>query len=408
MKLVEQIVIKKSHSYFKEIDNLCFLSKNLYNQALYKVKNEYENTGKYLNYYDLVKQLSIEKQIDYCALPAKVSQQTLMLLDRNFKSFFASLKDYKSNPSKYNGQPRIPKFLHKTKGRFILTYTEQAISKKALNNSILSLSKTNISIKTNHKEINQVRIVPKINSYVIEIVYEKKEKESIINDNIVGIDLGLNNLATIACNNSTNHLIINGKPLKSINQYYNKKKALLQAKLPHFKDKENKLIQKTTSKGIQKLTCKRNNKIKDYMHKASREVVKHLQQNNISKVVIGHNKDWKQSINIGKSNNQKFVAIPHANFINMIEYKAKLEGIEVVTREESYTSKCSFLDNETIRKHEIYKGRRVKRGLFKSANGTKWSADMNGSCNILKKEVPNAFNGYGIEGVLVHPRKLSF
>ena len=140
------------------------------------------------------------------------------------------------------------------------------------------------------------------------------------------------------------------------------------------------------------------------MHKASRKVVEKLKQANISIIVVGQNKDWKQEINIGKKNNQNFVSIPHANYINMITYKSRLEGILTIVREESYTSKCSFLDNETIRKHNEYKGRRIKRGLFRSQGRINWNADLNGAYNILKKEFPNAFAN-GIQGILVYPEK---
>ena len=142
------------------------------------------------------------------------------------------------------------------------------------------------------------------------------------------------------------------------------------------------------------------------MHKASRKVVEHLQQNDISLVIIGQNKEWKQSINLRKSTNQNFVAIPHARFIDMCAYKNKLVGVELRTREESYTSKCSFLDNEPIKKHEIYAGQRIKRGMFKTKDGILINSDVNGAANILKKEVPNAFAN-GIEGVVVRPVKLS-
>lgn len=408
MQLVDQIVVKKSNSQYRELDTICFLSKNLYNQGLYRIKQEYKTTGKYLDCYTLIKILSKEKQADYVALPAKVAQQTLISLDRNYKSFFSSLKDYKTNPHKYNGVPQPPNFLHKTKGRFVTTYTEQAISSKFLKSGILSLSKSTLKFKTQHLKINQVRVVPKLNSYTVEIIYEKQEAPLIVNDNLAGIDLGINNLATLMLNCSTNHLIINGRPLKSVNQHYNKQKAEMQSKLPFYTNKKGERVQRKSSRRLKKFTERRNNKIKDYLHKASRQVVTHLQQAHVSKVVIGHNREWKQSVNMGKKNNQTFVAIPHSQFIHMIEYKAKLVGIEVITREESYTSKCSFLDDESIQKHTDYLGRRVKRGLFKSAEGIKWSADANGACNILKKEVPTAFDGYGIEGVLVHPRKLSF
>ena len=143
------------------------------------------------------------------------------------------------------------------------------------------------------------------------------------------------------------------------------------------------------------------------MHKASRKVVNELKQANVSKFVIGLNKQFKTEINIGSKNNQNFVSIPHSQFINMLTYKCKLEGIDVIVREESYTSKCSFLDNENVRKHNKYMGKRVKRGMFVSAKGLKINADVNAAANILRKEIPDAF-AKGIEGVLVHPRKLSF
>ena len=211
-----------------------------------------------------------------------------------------------------------------------------------------------------------------------------------------GIDIGLNNLATIGFNNGKG-LIINGRPLKSINQYYNKKKSELSSELERRNKSKN-------SKRLNRLTTKRNNKVKDYLHKASTMLVNQLISNNVCKVVIGKNDGWKKEINIGKRNNQNFVNIPHAVFIEMVCYKCKLNGIEVVLREESYTSKCSFIDNEPIKKHDSYAGRRVKRGLFRSENGTFINADLNGALNILRKEV-GEFNYNPIE-VCSSPKKL--
>lgn len=407
MNLVKQILIKKNHKFWKELDEICFASKNLYNQALYRLNKEYEENGRYKNYNELDRELRSEQQVDYYALPQKVSQQTLMLLDKNYKSFFKSIQDYKKNPSKYKGVPRPPKYKNKLKGRFATTYTIQAISSKGLKKGLLKLSKTNILIPCNLLNIKQVRIIPKQNNiYCVEVVYEKQEKNIFDNGIYAGGDIGLNNLITISTNNST-PFIINGKPLKSINQYYNKKRSSLKSKLPFYIDKENKKRQKESSNKIKKTTSKRNNKIKDYLHKSSRRVVNELKQLNVSKFVIGLNKQFKSEINIGRRNNQNFVSIPHSKFIDMLTYKCNLEGIEVIVREESYTSKCSFLDNEKIRKHDNYLGKRVKRGVFVSSNGTRINADVNAASNILRKEVPNAFDN-GIEGVLVHPRKLCF
>lgn len=353
----------------------------------------------------LAKELASEKQADYTCLNTKVSQQTLMILDKNMKSFFKSLKEYKKCPSKFTGSPKLPKFKHKNKGRNIAVFTIQAISSKELKKGFAKLASSLISIKTD-KTVQQIRIVPlATGQYKIELIYIKAEMELVINTNYAGLDLGLNNLATVAMNNGGKSFIINGKPLKSINQYYNKRLAKLKSELPNVLINGEKK-QKSISKKINKLTHKRNCKINDYMHKSSKVLVDILKQNNISKVVIGKNKQWKTEINIGKKNNQKFVSIPHAKFIQMVEYKLNLIGIDAICREESYTSKCSFLDNEPIKKHDNYLGRRVKRGLFRSSKGIKYNADVNGAANILKKEIPTAFNGYGIEVVVVHPIRI--
>lgn len=369
MKLVEQHIIKKLDERYDELDNLLFLSKNLYNAGLYAVRQHYFNTKKFLNYINLQKQFQIEKNIDYYALPTKVGQQTLKLVEQNFKSFFGSLKN-KTN------KPRIPKYLDKTNGRSPLIYTIQAISFKQ--KGYIKLSNTNCYIKTDKQNIKQVRITKHNKNIFIEVIYEIQDVVTKENNNrYCSIDLGINNLATIG-SNVIKPIILNGKPLKSINQYYNKKLAKLRSKLKNNKKTSNK---------ITRLTNKRNNKIKDYLHKSSRYIVNYLVSNNINTLVIGKNKNWKQDINIGKVNNQKFVLIPHLKFIQMLEYKCKQQGINVIITEESYTSKCSFMDNENICKHEEYCGKRTKRGLFKTKNNLFINADLNGSLNILKKVV---------------------
>lgn len=385
MLLTERYFIKKSNPLFKELDQMSFLSKNLYNQALYRIRQFYFQNKKYLRYEELNKQFTIEKQVDYIALPAKVAQWVLKQVDHNFKSFFGSLrsKNVTHNVS-------IPKYLKKN-GRNLLTFTNQAISSKELNRGYLKLSGCIGKIQTSHKEIRQVRVIPKNGSFVIEIIYNKKEKDYVETESYVGIDIGLNNLAMVG-GNKIKPVFINGRPLKSINQYYNKELAILKSRQDLCGNKS------VNSDKINTLSYKRYTKIKDYLHKASRKLVNHLVSNNVSKVVIGHNKEWKQDINLGKVNNQKFVQVPFNMFIQMVTYKAQLEGVEVVQREESYTSKCSFLDGEEICKHEVYMGRRIKRGLFRSYNGRIINADLNGALNILRKEIPNVFNKeYGIE-----------
>ena len=342
---------------------------------------------------------------DYISLPRKVSNGTLRLLEKNWKSFFNAIKDYKKNPSKYFGQPKLPKYKNPKKGRSVVIYEKGAIYKRDLvKNQILKLSKTNIEIKTKltYEEIQAVRIVPKTNNYTIEIIYNKEEKDYGLNkENMMGIDMGVNNLASVALTTGDT-FILNGKPLKSINQYFNKNRAKYQSKLKKDQYKTNR---------IDRLYNKRNNKINDYLHKSSRYIIDYCLANNVGTIIIGKNKNWKQNIKIGKRNNQNFVNIPFNKFITMIQYKAKLIGIEVIVHEESYTSKCSFVDNEAVKKHKQYKGKRIKRGLFKTLNGVVINADVNAAFNIIRKVVPlfnvNSLN-YGIEDVAVHPLRISF
>ena len=375
MQLVEQHIIKKDDERYKILDEVCFKSKNLYNAALYEIRQHFFNTKQFLNWFSVDKMFKEKKQEDYYALPCKVSQQTLKLLNQNFKSFFSLLKKKDHNKKK-----SIPKYLDKLKGRFVAVYTNQAISKKELRNGIIQLSRTDFKIKTkvDGNSINQARIVPKNSYYKVEVIYEVEEIEELEdNEKYAAIDLGVNNLATVSFNDSK-PFIINGKPLKSINQFYNKRKAELQSKL-----KGNR----KTSNRIESITRKRNNKVKNYLHKASRYIVNHLVSTNVNTLIIGKNDNWKQEANISKKNNQNFVLIPHSQFINMLSYKCKLVGIAVIMTEESYTSKCSFIDNEEMKHNEVYKGKRVKRGLFRTNKGKFINADLNGSLNIMRKVI---------------------
>lgn len=229
MILTERHIIKKTNPLYSELDDLCFLSKNLYNSALYTVRQFYFTNKKYFNWIKVNNQFVSEKQQDYYALPCKVSQQTLKMVDQNMKSFFNAIKAKKS-------KAKLPKYLDKVKGRFVVTYTNQAIGKKALQNGYIELSKTNIKIKTKVKNVKQVRIVPQNNFIVVEVLYEVRPKP---HDNskemYCGIDFGLNNLMTCSFQNDS-PLIINGKPLKSINWHYNKEKSRLQSLLDGRKE----------------------------------------------------------------------------------------------------------------------------------------------------------------------------
>jgi len=338
-----------------------------------------QETNKFLRYNYLAKEFLQTDQPDFRALPSPTSQQILMVFDQNIRSFFKLIRKWKSNKKSLSGCPHPPDYKHKIKGRNVVIFTNQQV--RLIDGYIHLPKKVDLApIRTRVKEkIKQVRIVPKTSCYVIEVVYERQEKEYIQNDNYLSIDLGVNNLSACYDSNNQSSFIINGRPLKSINQYFNKKKGEIQSNL----EKNHK---KKTSKKLNNFTLKRNNKIKDYLHKSSRTIVDYCIKNNISNVVIGLNKEWKQGSNIGKKNNQNFMQIPFDNLIKMITYKGQLEGIKVVTHEESYTSKCSVLDLEMLCHHNEYLGKRTKRGLFLSRDGIRINADLNGAINILRKE----------------------
>ena len=403
MKLVEQHIIKSNNLIYKELDNLCFLSKNLYNQALYRIRQQFFEDKSFKNYYELNRELHDENQVDYRALPANSSQETLKLVNQNYSSFFKSLQ-------KHIKGVKIPGYLDKTKGRQIVVYNHMTLPSNLLEKGIIKLPKTNIQFKTKQKNIRQVRIVPKNNYIVLEVIYESSIKE-LLKDNkrYMSIDLGIDNLASCSSNVSKS-FIINGKPVKSINQFYNKKKAKLQTEL-ELKNK------KKSSKQIQNLTLKRNNKIKDYFHKASKYIVNQLVNQSINTLIIGKNDGWKQETNIGNVNNQNFTQIPHLMFINQLKYKCQLEGINVIEQEESYTSKVSFFDNDFIpvygQNDELFKssGKRIKRGLYKASSGLVLNADINGSLNIMRKylnEVCNDLISPANRGLVMNPVKIQF
>ena len=375
MVLVEKHIIKPKHKYYDELDNLCWLSKNLYNSTLYNVRQYYFENKKLLKYQVINKIYVDTNNEDYRALPSKVAKHTQMLVEHNFKSFFGLLK--LKAKGKYNKPVKIPKYLNKKTGRQVVHYEKGAISFKE--QGYIKLSKTNIKIKTNltKDKVQFIRLVPKNNHIIIEIGYNVIEKEIIQNNNILAIDIGVNNIASCVTTNGGKFLI-NGKPLKYINHNYNKRITDIQSKLKitHNKNK---------SRYKSNITNKRNNRINDYLHKITAYIVNQAVSNQIGTIVVGHNKEWKQDTNIGSINNQNFVNIPFYKFISMLDYKCKLKGIIFKTITEEYTSKCSFVDDEEIAKHTTYAGRRINRELFKTKKGIIINADVNGAYNILKK-----------------------
>ncbi len=393
MQLVEQHVISKHDPRYGVIDAAAFQSKNLYNAALYEIRQAFLHEGKYLPYHEMDKRMQSHEA--YKALPAKVSQQVLRQLHHDWDSFFKARAAYEEDPSKFTGRPRLPKYKHKTEGRNILVYTVQAISKRGLKRGLIQPSMLPIEVKTQQKDIDQVRIVPKRGYYIVEVVYTKEPIQAKINPAYyAGIDIGMNNLVALTSNKpGFQPRIVNGRPVKSINQFYNKRKAELQKQLGHT----------GTTERMERMTNKRNRRIDHYLHTASKRIIDLLVQECIGVLCIGKNDGWKQGANMGKRTNQQFVQIPHARFIAMLTYKAELVGITVKITEESYTSKASLLDldplpvrNNGDEKH-MFSGKRVKRGLYQASNGQYINADLNGAGNIIRKVAPDAFQP--VEGV---------
>ncbi|NEP73349.1 MAG: IS200/IS605 family element transposase accessory protein TnpB [Okeania sp. SIO2G4] len=397
MKLVERHVISKSHYLWSEIDHKAFLSKNLFNLANYYYRQYFFCDQKKLNFNELYHKVS--KTDDYQALPTKVSKQIIKRLDKSWKSYFSALREWKKQSNKFLGKPKIPKYKHKSKGRNILPYPDESIYKKALKKGICHLSMSEIKIPTSQTEIIEARIIPKSSCYLIEIVYEKQE-EITNNQQIAGVDLGVNNLIAVTTNQTgISPLLIKGRPLKAINTFYNKQRSCLQSQLKNNHNKSN-------SHRLKKLTHKRNCRVENYLHTASKRVIDWCINNEIGTLIIGQNQTWKQEIKLGKKNNQQFVNIPHYRLIEMLRYKAQLRGIKVIITEESYTSQSSCLDGDDLPKDGEQKpefsGKRVTRGLYKTRENKLLNADVNGSFNIIKKVIPDVFD-QGIKGLPFNP-----
>jgi putative transposase len=408
MRLVEQHVIDRADPRFAIIDETAFKSKNLYNAALYEIRQAFIHEGKYLNYHEMDRRMQSHEA--YKALPAKVSQQVLILLDKNWTAFFEARAAYEKDPSTFTGRPKLPKYKHKTEGRNILVYTIQAISKTGLEHGLVQPSMLPISVKTKQKDILQVRIVPRNGHYVVEVIYIKEPVQANVDPSFcVGIDLGVTNLAAIASNREGfAPRLVNGRPLKAWNQWYNKRMKQLKKLLP-------KADREQVTKQMERITNTRNRRIDHYLHTASRRMIDFLVANGIGTVIIGKNPLWKQACEMGRRNNQNFVFIPHARFIDMLSYKAALVGIQVEVREESYTSQASFLDLDPIPDYapndeteHVFSGKRIgrRKRLYRTKDGRTICADVNGAYNILRKSKPDAF-AKGTAGYVVHPVRLA-
>lgn len=397
---VEQHNIKKNNKSFNIIDSLCFSSKNLYNYANYIIRQEFINNNKWIRDNELDKLL--QQHETYKELGSQASQKTLQLLDKNWKSFFVAIKDWNKHPDKYLNRPRLPKYKDKNgRSALILKNIQCSIIDGYLKFSWKPLKHLNGLFRTKVKgKLLQVRFVPHKSHYTMEIVYETEVPEcNLESSRIIGIDLGVDNFATVSNNAGLQPFIVNGRIIKSMNQYYNKKKAELQSELMLNNKKH-------WSNRLQQLTDKRNNKIQYFIHKASKYIVDWCVLYEIDTVIIGRNKLWKQDSKMSKKVNQEFISIPFEVFIRTLKYKCENNGIRFIETEESYTSGTSFLDGELPIKENYDKSRRIKRGLFKSAKNIIINADLNGSYQIMKKVFPDVFAN-GIEGAGLHPIRVN-
>jgi putative transposase len=365
---------------------MCSVSKNLYNQALYEVRQSLASQNKFLFYGDMNRIMmtkeNLEGNINYKLLKAQVSQQCLRLLDKNIKSYIKSVKDWSRNRKKYRGKPKLPSYKKKYN---LLVYPNQSSS---ISDGFLNLAR-DMSIRIPQyekygerlKKYQQTRIIPMKDGVKVEIIYDADidNSVSLSKDKYASVDLGVDNLATVVFDEG-DAVIYNGKTVKSVNQFANKLVSKYKSEL----EAKNK---KKTSKRICSIWEKRNRRMDDMFHKISRDIVRKALKDRIGTIIVGYNSGWKDSIQIGRRNNQIFVNIPFKSLISKLRYKCEMCGITFITNEESYTSKCDSLALEDIGQHDEYLGKRVKRGLYQSSCGKLLNADVNGALNIMRKVV---------------------
>lgn len=388
---VKQQVKRLSKKDYLAIKELCHRAKSLANEAIYNVRQYYFTEGKYLNYqknYALLK-----NSPNYKTLNSNMAQQILKEVDGSFKSFFGLLKLAKQGNYDFKAC-KLPHYLPKD------GHTTLVIGFIRLNGNKLilpfsnSFRKTHTSIEITippillDKEIKEIRIIPKSDARFFEIQYTYKAEyiqRNLNTNHALALDLGINNFAT-AVSSKGKSFILDGKRLKSINQWFNKENARLQS----IKDKQ-KFGSKITNRQS-RILRNRNNKVNDYMNKAARKIIDYCVENDIGTLIVGYNETFQSNSNLGTQTNQNFVNIPYGRFCFKLAYLSELNGITFVKQEESYTSKSSFWDKDVLPVYDAehpknyqFSGRRVHRGLYKTANGKVFNADINGALNIMRK-----------------------
>ena len=389
MDLTEKEIIYSNDERFELIKELCRLSKNLYNRSLYDIRQYYFETKLHRTWQSQRLIFTEQRDCDYYSIQSHLAGEVLMQVGRQFISFFNN---------KANKKKRIPRYKDR-KGYNVVTFPRITISKriefnedKQLYTYTLCKRSYNLKVQSTKPNVKMMKFVydeanDLIKCFKIYEVEEPKLKKD--NSRYFSIDPGLNNIVSIYNNIGIRPLLYNGRPIKSINQYYNKTRAKLRSELP-------KNVR--TSKRLKRLSIKRSNKIDYEMHKISSHIINEAVRNSISKIFIGNNVGWKNEINIGKRNNQNFVNIPHTKLFHQLSYKASLKGIDVIFTEESYTSKASFFDRDGLSVYgnpdnHKFSGKRIKRGLYKDSKGNVWNADLNGAANIMRKCSDEAYKG---------------
>ena len=363
------------------LEEKCHVAKNIYNHGNYLIRQEFTKNGKWLRYVEVEKLVknNLEYQDYWEWNLANSGQQVLRRLDKNWKSFFASIKDWKKNPSKYTGMPKLPKYLKKDGlTEFALTTQQVRLKNDNLIHFPKSMNGFTIQPQFIYDErfvqFNHCRVVPKNDRIIVELIYTIDIPYFVKENGAIGsIDLGLDNFVTFVDNLGNKPIIINGKGLKSCNQYYNQLIANTKSEL----DKNGN---SGYSHLLYSITNKRNDKIKHFMDKASKYIVENCLDLGIKTMVVGKNDGQKQNSKL-----KNFVQIPYNLFIQKLNYKCQEVGIELILTEESYTSGTSFLDDELPTKENYNISRRIKRGLFKSNNGKQINSDVNAAYQIMKK-----------------------
>lgn len=383
----------------QELINEARLSNNIYNQALYILRQVFANEEKLPSKFDLVKTLrhkeyECEEYNNFSKMVSCNAEAIIHLTAQNFKAFLMALKAFKKNKSGFTGEPRIPSYNKKEQEFMVIIRNTQCTVKDGMMRfpGKLNLDK----IYVGDLDIAHVRIFPGKKKYKVEVVYKIESLPKKTKGNIAGIDLGFDNLATVAINKrGIRPLLINGRPLKSMNLYFNNKQDKVQSELKKCNDKY-------MSHKLETLYRKRNNRFNTYMHKASKKIIDYCLEHNVKQIIIGHNKLQKQ-----ESKLKNFIAIPTFRLIELIKYKAEYQGIEVVETEESYTSITSYLDKEEPIKDNANKARRIHRGLFKSNKNKIINADVNSAYQIMKKVISDKVIKPIGKGALFIPKKVT-